>query len=77
MAAKTISYEAVGCRIETEPYSVTGSAVLVVTVRTKKGNWVFLRISGVDVDKAKCLRRTTGALCAKFKNLASELYHSL
>lgn len=77
MAGKTIKYEAVGCRIEAEPYSVTGTAVLVVAVRTKKGAWVNLRLSGVGVDEAKCLRRTANQLCAKFKNLASELYHSL
>lgn len=77
MADKTISYEAVGCRIEKEPYTITDAATLVVLARTKRGSYVNLRISGVDVDRAKCIRRTVNKLCAAFKDLASQVYHSL
>lgn len=69
--------EAVGCRVYVDPVQVTGAATLLVLVRTKTGLYHELRISGVDVNRAICLRRTANKMCAKFKDLAAGLCHSL
>lgn len=59
------------------PDSITGSATLRVLVETSKGNYHTLLISDVNVGRAKCVRWTANKLCAKFKDLASEMYRSL